>query len=550
MYGVAPVTALKPNLGAMASVVVGRGRPGWARWRGHGRGGAAVGVFVLLASSFALRTRGLAATHLWMDEGIAVGIAAHPLARIPGLLRLDGSPPLYYLLLHGWMGIAGASDVAVHWLSVLLALLCVPTALWSGTCVGGRGTGWVLAVLVACCPFVTSQARDARMYVLVVLLGLVCVGCFVNAYVHGRRTYRVPFGFALALLLYAHNWALFLTVALVLALAVVVRAAPADRRARVLRDAIPGFGIAAVLYAPWLPTLFFQSEHTGAPWATVPSAAELVRAPEAVLGGEPAALVALLAAAGAPLVLARGAGSDRALGPVLGVLAVVPVVLGWSLSQASPVWDARYLAVIVAPVLMLAAVALAYGRRVGIAALAVLVALWVPAGAPVERSDAFELARDARPLLCRGDLVLATAFADVPLLAHYLPPGMRYASPFGRVPDAGVVDWRDAARRLASTPTRTRLLALLDRVRVGSHVLLVTRAAWDARSRQTALGREERRRAGQSERELLHDARFVAVARLPNRVPRLPQTAILRGLLLRKQSADAAATGDHISVQP
>ena len=38
-----------------------------------------------------------------MDEGIAVGISSHSLSAIPGILRYDGSPPLYYLLLHVWM---------------------------------------------------------------------------------------------------------------------------------------------------------------------------------------------------------------------------------------------------------------------------------------------------------------------------------------------------------------------------------------------------------------------------------------------------------------
>ena len=36
----------------------------------------------------------------WIDEGLSVGIASHPLVDIPGVLRQDGSPPLYYLLLN------------------------------------------------------------------------------------------------------------------------------------------------------------------------------------------------------------------------------------------------------------------------------------------------------------------------------------------------------------------------------------------------------------------------------------------------------------------
>jgi mannosyltransferase len=60
---------------------------------GTGRG-AVVALIGLSLASVAPRASPQG-TQLWMDEGIAVGIASHPLAQIPGVLRLDGSPPLY-----------------------------------------------------------------------------------------------------------------------------------------------------------------------------------------------------------------------------------------------------------------------------------------------------------------------------------------------------------------------------------------------------------------------------------------------------------------------
>ncbi len=57
---------------------------------------------VLIAVSAVLRTHFIGG-QFWMDEAIAVGISSHSLAAIPGVLRHDGSPPLYYLLLHIWM---------------------------------------------------------------------------------------------------------------------------------------------------------------------------------------------------------------------------------------------------------------------------------------------------------------------------------------------------------------------------------------------------------------------------------------------------------------
>src|SRR5919106_4553268 len=61
----------------------------------------------LLVGGLFLRTRALGDS-LWMDEGLSIGIASQPLFDIPGVLRQDGSPPLYYMLLSAWMDAIGA----------------------------------------------------------------------------------------------------------------------------------------------------------------------------------------------------------------------------------------------------------------------------------------------------------------------------------------------------------------------------------------------------------------------------------------------------------
>jgi mannosyltransferase len=474
----------------------------------------------LMGGSLAMAVGGVAA-HLWTDEGIAVGLAGHPLSQIPHVLRLDGSPPLYYLLLHLWIGVAGDSDAAVHWLSLAFAVLCVPAAWWCGAGVGDRRTAWILAALAAACPYLRQHAAEARMYSLVVLLGLLCVGCFARAYMNGRKRYRAAFGVTLALLLYTHTWGLL--VAAALALAVV----PLARRREVVRDALIGFGIAAALYAPWLPTLLFQARHTGAPWATSPPLSALVTAPETALGGAAATLIVALAVVAA-------LATRRAREASLLIAAAVPLLLAWGLSQRSPAWDARYVGVIVAPALALVAAGLSRARGAGLVALLALVLLMATATPPRERSDAFTLARAAAPHLRRDDLVVVTPFAQLPLVAHYLPPGLRYASTLGAAPDPHVADWRDVTRRLARASMRRTLLPLLARAPVGSHVLLVLPEAWDARSHRTRLGAAERRASREAEDALLHEPSFARVATFPAVLPHMPRSATLRGVLLRK----------------
>src|SRR5919206_373486 len=128
---------------------------------------AAVGALAAVTlASLLLRTNALGGGY-WIDEAISVGVASHDLGQIPGLLRQDGSPPLYYLLLHEWIALVGAGEAATRALSLLFATLAVPLSWWAGSAVFDRRTGALAAVAAAACPFLTYYAQESRMYALV-----------------------------------------------------------------------------------------------------------------------------------------------------------------------------------------------------------------------------------------------------------------------------------------------------------------------------------------------------------------------------------------------
>src|SRR5215208_7544393 len=86
--------------------------------------GVAVPILVLVGlMAFALyhHTRALGES-LWMDEGLSIGIAAQPLLDIPHTLRVDGSPPLYYMLLGIWTRAVGDGPAETQGLSVAISL--------------------------------------------------------------------------------------------------------------------------------------------------------------------------------------------------------------------------------------------------------------------------------------------------------------------------------------------------------------------------------------------------------------------------------------------
>ncbi len=412
-------------------------------------------------------------TWYWLDEGIAIGISSYPLSQIPELLRLDASPPLYYLLLHVWTSVFGDSEAQTHLLSLLFALGTIPAAFWAGRSLFGPRTGWICVVLAAVNPFIAAYANETRMYSLVVLLALVVTASFLHSFVYRRRGHLPVFVVSLVLLLYTHNWGLFFALGTGVAMVLCLLSAT-DRRLLLVDIALASVAT-AVLYAPWIPTLLYQQTHTGSP-----------SSPKPTLGGVGHDITRLLGGGGVWIVLglATGVGLtrvarswDRTTLSVVAtaVIPVVTIVAAVAFSMSSSVWSGRYLAVVVAPILLLAALGLANGGRPALLALAVIAFLSAPVHLkrpPHEKSNLRSVAERASPSLGPGDLVISP-MGEVPLLAHYLPQGVNFATPTGRVSDERIADWRDLTKRLEETDTRATLLPLIHAVPVGGQVLVV-----------------------------------------------------------------------------
>ena len=440
------------------------------------RAGVVVAVALLTVGSFLLRIRALRGG-FWVDEGLSIGIASRPIGQIPGVLLQDGSPPLYYVFLHGWMSLFGRSEARTHELSLLFALLTVPAAYWAGASLFGRRVGLAATALAATSPFLTAYAHETRMYSLLALLALLTGACFLHVFVWGRRRWLPGFVLALTLALYTHNWALFLAAVCGVAFGVCLwRAEPGSRRSLLL-DGLLAFGFTALLFAPWLPTVLSQAAHTGSPWSRLPGLAALLHAGAIVSGG----LVAfgmLVIAAGFGLVrMLRGdERRERTVVAVLVVLGAGTILLAWGFSQFSPAWASRYLAAAIGPLLLAAAIGLMRAGRLGLVGLLVVLAISVLAPtnpAYLHKSNVREVVATIRPDLHRDDLVLSLQPEQVPVLRYYLGGGLRWATDLGRVPDTGIMDWRDALGRLQAATWERNLPPLLSRVGVGQQVLLV-----------------------------------------------------------------------------
>jgi mannosyltransferase len=443
-----------------------------------------VAAGVVVALSILLRTRAFG-VGFWIDEGLSVGIAHRPLTEIPGALRLDGSPPLYYTLLHFWMRIFGTSEEATHGLSLLFAVLAIPAAWWAASGVLGRRAGAIAALLAAFNPFLTQYAQETRMYALVILLTTVALGAFLRAYpLTGtpgapsparRRRAAVGFGVVLAALFYTHNWSFFFAAACGVAWLGLLATGRGSRR-DLLIDGVLGFGVAVALFLPWVPTFIFQAQHTGAPWSDAPRWHDLIGVPGRLMGTVTQLGLVLAGGAGLMTLLERAGGR---LGPrgrvavVLLALAIATPSFAWLASQVAPAWAPRYLAVCLPPLILLVSAGLAHSGRLGLIGALLVALIWCSDAAPQQKSNVRDVAQEIAPSLRPGDIVVSTQPEQVPVLHYYLPAGLRYATLWGPVSDLGVTDWRDGVQRLRGTNAQEDLKPILDHMKRGQRLVLV-----------------------------------------------------------------------------
>jgi uncharacterized membrane protein len=481
---------------------------------------AAGSLLAIIIASVWLRSHALTAK-FWIDEGLSVGVAQHGFFDIPSVLRKDGSPPLYYFALHVWMAFTGGDgESRTHALSLVFAVATVPAGWWAGRRLFGARAGWATAALCATNPFLTYYAQETRMYALVSLLGLIASGAFAVAFGLRERRALPLFSLATAATIYAHNWGLFLVAGMGVAWLVLVRTAPPEDRRGLVRDGVLAFGAVALLYAPWVPTLVFQTAHTGAPWADRPTWDATINGLQTVVGGtQTALLVGLVTVAGLLTLRQEGDGRPRHRAAVaLVVTLCATMLLAWLVSQVSPAWSPRYFAVVVGPAVLLVGAGLVRYGRFGLVALAVVLFLWFD---PHERSirgksDAYRVAGTLKDegYLHAGDLVVAVHPEYGPVMRYYLGDGYRWADAMGPVADQWVFDWRDALQRMKAAGPRRTFARLAPTVAPGQHLILIQPIIRSGRwgAPWTAL---IRRRAAQWQWVLDHDRRFQRLSAVP-----------------------------------
>lgn len=170
---------------------------------------------LIILTAFALRLYRLNAQSIWWDEGHSILMASAPVAEIATQPGMDVHPPGFFILLHGWMALAGPSEFALRYLSVGFSLLTVAMLFRFGYRLGGWRVGLCAGALAALSPLGVTYAQEVRMYAMLVFFATASVffqfGIQRSAVSgqKGRKSLAL-YVLATATALYTHYFTLFL----------------------------------------------------------------------------------------------------------------------------------------------------------------------------------------------------------------------------------------------------------------------------------------------------------------------------------------------------
>jgi len=326
-----------------------------------------VGLAAVLVVAAALRLYALGRESLWMDEVYSVTDAVRfttvELLTVLPVVKNHG--PAYYVLLRGWIGVAGLSEAMLRLPTALAGIATVAVVYAVGAELFDRETGLLSAALLALSPFHVAHSQAVRMYGFVGLLTALSFYFLVRLGRTDDRRWIAGYVLATALLVYTHPYGVFVILAgnayVWWRLGVGADVAHTARRWVATQAALGAlllpYGL--VLVDRLLATA--GGTYTPLDWRSPPGASTLLGTPIRYLG-YPIHSASLLV--GVPVVVAlvglavlrisdgtagslrdrvRVRAADREAASLLGVWLVVPVAVPAALSYLlSPIYGVRY----------------------------------------------------------------------------------------------------------------------------------------------------------------------------------------------------------------
>ena len=435
----------------------------------------------------------------------------------------ESHPPLFYILMRGWISIFGDSDTAARFLSLLIGVSIVPAVYAVGARLLSSPVALFAAFLTAIAPSLTEHGSQLRPYGLLPLTALASCCFMVLSIDDARLRNRIYYVVATLCMVYTHHWAWLVVAGQHVAwLTVALTRRRGDMNALLKRWGLIWIAV-GIGYLPWVAALLHQASsagHGGIAVGSIADAATVVLygaftffstvLPSRFHSPRVAAMVYVAAAVVGVLYVQRrdkhegeDIHSDVAV-PVFTIVCVTAMVAAVALSPFS---DMLWPRCIVTLLPLLALVFSEWGRRAwrrnergGIAAVAAALCCIVVANSAFEhyvlvttpRSNSREAAGFIDANRNSSDLLVVAPDWYRPSLVRYLKSTGELVE-FPPSTTEGLVDFSNVWERTSNPVNLERVLHAIERARSSNRrVWLVTSRSYlgDPSAAQLAEARE------------------------------------------------------------
>jgi len=208
---------------------------------------------------FGLRLQKLDFQPLWGDEGWSFYFATQPLSQLLALTAIDIHPPLYYILLKGWLFVVGLGAEEARFLSVMIGTALIPVMGVMGRRLFTWRVGIVVAGVTSIMPLTIYYSQEVRMYGLVTLLGAMSIYFLIKTEYNqtldrSHQLHQIAFIATTAAALFTHYYAALIVLALLLytILTRLWRRQQHNLTLRSLFTALLPFIYIGLIYLPWI----------------------------------------------------------------------------------------------------------------------------------------------------------------------------------------------------------------------------------------------------------------------------------------------------------
>ena len=225
-------------------------------------------LIVIVIISAILRFLLLGKESLWLDEGYSVKIAQTNIAYILQNSSFDPHPPLYLILLYFWIKVFGYSEFAARAFSALFGIASVVIIYFVSKELFNKKVGLISSGILAVSVFHIRYSQEVRSYSLLAFLTLLSFYFLIMLNKKHHLSMKIGYTISTVLMLYTHNYALFIVAAQNLYMLSVLKK---EYKKWIILQLIILF-----LYIPGIILVMHQTKSVYYSWITPPTSGDLL----------------------------------------------------------------------------------------------------------------------------------------------------------------------------------------------------------------------------------------------------------------------------------